>query len=94
MMNWTKRKIREWLAEDDGPPLPVLEAVVDNQITRVIPMGAVGMGLLCKLPSKCGSMQPRILLENNAVDKKHFWHLWEHMGGCAVWEDGTPFSPN
>lgn len=93
-MGWIKDKIRKWLAEDEGPPEPVMEAVVDNQITRVIPMGAVGAGLLCKIPSKCGGMQSRIVLEDSAIDKRHFWHTWEHMGGQAVWDDGTPFVPN
>ncbi len=92
-MEWLKRKIRRWLAEDAGPPAPVLEAIINGQIVRVIPVTAVGTGLMCRVPSKNKAMSQQIILEHSAADRDHFWDLWRHFGGRAVWEDGTEFEP-
>ena len=92
-MNWLKQKIRNWLAEDDGPPHPVLEVTVDGKITRVVAKRPVGAGILCQMPSDCGGMQSRVILADQAVDRHHFWKVWRHYGGGAVWEDGSPFEP-
>ena len=93
MLNWLKNKIRKWLAEEDGPPAPVLEAIISGRPVRVVPKGAVGMGLLCRVPAECGTMQRLFVLEFEAVDQDIFWKLWKRLGGSAVWEGGDRFEP-
>jgi len=36
----------------------------------------------------------RLIGQGEAVDRDHFWDLWEHFSGDGwKWEDGTPVRP-
>lgn len=91
MQGWFRRWVKRWL---EGPPEPVLEALVGGEIRRVVPHAICGLGLLCNVPTSEG-MSQQMILHTHAVDQQHFWRLWKSMGGSEMklWADGKPFKP-
>lgn len=92
-MKWLKKKIRQWLADDDDPSSKInfkLDVLIQGKITTVIVFSAIGFYLQCRTAK--GSIY--LIEESQAIDKKHFWALWKYFGGGlskdAVWgSDGA-----
>ena len=92
MLRWLKRKIRSWLLDDDKPPDPILLVDVGAGQEKACAMGVAGIHLVCKSQSsEDGQMLVR---SDQAVDPKHFWRVWQHLGGSRLtWASGKPFKP-
>lgn len=92
MLNWLKRKIRDWLKEDETIS-NTLEANIYGKVTKVFATGVVGIRLQCNVDLlKGGGVY--LLGDHQACDKNHFWKLWKHLGGKAQFDDGEKFDPD
>ncbi len=89
-----KAHIRSWLLEPDEPDESDLSLKIrlDGQECTVLPSKAIGLKLLCSVPSP-GGMRVQLLGESQCVDRAKFWMAWKALGGKAAWEDGSPFEP-
>lgn len=100
-MSWIRDKLRAWLISgQETTPEPVLRCVVPargsgtEQVDYLI-QGATGIRL-SGVPVGQGSNQGiRLISEDQAIDRVHFWRLWRQWNPDAVlaWEDGETFTP-
>lgn len=87
MLNWLKKKLKNWLLEDDVPSLQI-EILRDGNIERVTATKSIGLYLMCQ--SKEGF--ELIIKESDAMNVSHFQKLWKCLSNdILVWEDGTPY---
>ena len=90
MLKWLKKKVRNWLLEDDVPISFQIEILRDGRIERVTAMKSVGLHLICQ--SKEGF--ELMIKETDTMNTKHFCKLWKHLSnGDLTWKDGTPYIP-
>ena len=97
MLAWLKRKLRNWLLEDDELNFN-LDCIISYErkpksITYLISRssGLRLYGVPINQPEISGS---RLIDEREACNKKQFWKLWKHFSSDNVcWEDGKPFEP-
>lgn len=90
MLKWLKKKLRNWLLEDDGPVSTQIEILSNGIIERVTATRAAGLYLNC-----CRQDGSELMVDvNTARDASHFRKLWIQLSGNKmVWEDGTPYGP-
>ncbi len=64
MLKWLKKKLKNWILEDDYPPSLELEVRKDGKIERVITIGVAGFHLHCQF--KNGSQM--MIKEDDAMN--------------------------
>lgn len=87
MLNWIKKKLRKWLEVETAPTeklVWIIEALDHGQRVTYNVQGRAGMCLVGR-----DSSGSRLLREVDAVDRDHFWKLWNELAkGCKVtWEE-------
>ena len=88
MLNWFKKKLRDWILEDNEPPSRELEVYVKGHIEKVTAIQQIGLYLRCV----CRDGAECLINSEKSRDTKVFNKLWKHMGGKKMtWEDGTPY---
>ncbi len=87
-LNWLKKKLRNWLNEEQSAPIPsTIDCVIDGIIENAVVIGA--MGTMLSISIKNGA---RLISSKQAVDEKIFWKIWQSRQiGKVIWEDGSPF---
>lgn len=88
MIGWLKKIVGRLIGETSN----TLEVFLDGKIQRAVAMSAMGLRLHCVVPTQAGARTVLIPVEY-ACDRRHFWRLWERLGGRAEWEDGSKFKP-
>ncbi len=88
MLKWLKKRLRDWILEDDSPPSLQLEVMQDGRIERGLVTQAMGLHLMCQF--KNGSQ--KLIKESEALNTSHFRKIWKHMSKVILtWEDGDQF---
>lgn len=88
MLKWLKKKLKDWILEDDSPPSLQLEVMQNGRLERGMVTQAIGLHLMCQF--KNGSQ--RLIKESDALNTSHFRKIWKYKSEVTLtWEDGTPF---
>jgi len=96
MLKWIKRKIQDWLKEDDVEETPSLylelTEIKDGQIVRVEAFSVCGVFLNCW--DVRGSQ--RLIRDSEVRDPEHYWKIWKHFMGDSklIAENGNVVDPS
>jgi len=90
MLKWLRNLIRGWIFYESDAPPNTLDVRINGVPRQANITGRRGLMLICNITDEYGG---RIIGENHANNKKHYWRIWKQYGGPAKWEDGTPFIP-
>ncbi len=86
MFDWLKKRLRNWLLDDNKTSL-LLDCVIKaNGTFQPITFQIVGVRGLCLLGEFGDGV--RLIKVDEAQDTRHFWRLWNTFhGGELTWEE-------
>lgn len=89
MLKWLKKKLRNWILEDDSPPSLQLEVMKNGRVEKAQAAEVIGLCLSCVYRDGAQGL----VKESDALNPSHFRKIFKYMskGRILVWEDGTPY---